>query len=159
MAQLIRSHPPPHLVGLQLCVQGNWGNALLAYGGLKKRLLEAVNDAPPPGPMEASAVAASKAQILKEASNALIDAGNTHYNPLLTADVTPLVDPSWPGLLGHSTLPCTQLGPIALLGILEGIVLMVKRGSSLVLSLCSRSWGGVSGLNERGHNTGAWLAA
>jgi len=48
---------------------------LLAYGGLKKRLLEAVIDAPPPGPVEASAVAASKAQILTEASDALIDAG------------------------------------------------------------------------------------
>jgi len=48
---------------------------LLAYGGLKKRLLEAVIDAPSPGPVEASAVAASKAQILTEASDALIDAG------------------------------------------------------------------------------------
>jgi len=48
---------------------------LLAYGGLKKQLLEAVIDAPPPGPVEASAVAASKAQILTEASDALIDAG------------------------------------------------------------------------------------
>jgi len=38
-------------------------------------LLEAVIDAPPPGPVEASAVAASKAQILTEASDALIDAG------------------------------------------------------------------------------------
>ena len=32
-------------------------------------------DAPSPGPVEASAVAASKAQILREASDALIDAG------------------------------------------------------------------------------------
>ncbi|DBB01005.1 hypothetical protein WJX77_011002 [Trebouxia sp. C0004] len=57
-------------------LMGSWGNALLAYGGLKKRLLEAVIDAPPLGPVEASAVAASKAQILTEASDALIDAGH-----------------------------------------------------------------------------------
>ncbi|KAL0047178.1 hypothetical protein WJX82_008722 [Trebouxia sp. C0006] len=57
-------------------LMGSWGNALLAYGGLKKRLLEAVINAPPPGPVEASAVAASKAQILTEASDALIDAGH-----------------------------------------------------------------------------------
>ncbi|KAA6417549.1 MAG: hypothetical protein FRX49_12482, partial [Trebouxia sp. A1-2] len=57
-------------------LMGSWGNALLAYGGLKKRLLEAVIDAPSPGPIEASAVAASKAQILTEASDALIDAGH-----------------------------------------------------------------------------------
>jgi len=45
---------------------------------LKKRLLEAVSDAPAPSPVEASAVAASKAQILREASDALIDAGELH---------------------------------------------------------------------------------
>ena len=45
--------------------QGNWGNALMAYGSLKKRYLEALADAPPPRSVnEAAAARAAKQQLL-----------------------------------------------------------------------------------------------
>ncbi|KAL3162313.1 hypothetical protein ABBQ32_009999 [Trebouxia sp. C0010 RCD-2024] len=54
---------------------GNWGNALLAYGSLKKKVLNGVSRAADAGPAEQAAIAASEAQIAYEASAALIAAG------------------------------------------------------------------------------------
>lgn len=57
-------------------VQGNWGNALMAYGSLQKRRLgglaaiESTID-----PAEVAHVATLKAQLLQSASDALLDAG------------------------------------------------------------------------------------
>ncbi|KAL3147608.1 hypothetical protein ABBQ38_014660 [Trebouxia sp. C0009 RCD-2024] len=53
---------------------GNWGNALLAYGSLKKKVLNGVSRAADAGPAAQSAIAASQAQIAQEASAALIAA-------------------------------------------------------------------------------------
>jgi hypothetical protein len=47
------------------CVQGNWGNALMAYGILKKRYLNALREFPPPlSPDERAAMEDAEAQIM-----------------------------------------------------------------------------------------------
>lgn len=60
-------------------LQGNWGNALLAYGSLKKKVLSAVSGAAAAaGSAEQPAVAATQAQVAQEASAALIAAGSSY---------------------------------------------------------------------------------
>ncbi len=45
--------------------QGNWGNALMAYGSLKRRYLDALREGPPPQTRDdAAALRASEAQLL-----------------------------------------------------------------------------------------------
>ncbi|KAK9904083.1 hypothetical protein WJX75_004054 [Coccomyxa subellipsoidea] len=57
-------------------VQGNWGNALMAYGVLKKRYLSELRDAPPPQSYEERAAArAAEDQLTDEAEAALVAAG------------------------------------------------------------------------------------
>ncbi|CAL8470912.1 g10454 [Coccomyxa elongata] len=57
-------------------VQGNWGNALMAYGVLKKRYLSELRQAPPPRSYEERAAArASEDQLIDEAEAALVAAG------------------------------------------------------------------------------------
>lgn len=67
----------------QRVLQGNWGNALLAYGSLKKKVLTGVSRAAAAGPAEQQAIAASQAQITQEASAALIAAGRLDHKPTL----------------------------------------------------------------------------
>ena len=44
--------------------QGNWGNALMAYGGLKRRYLDILREGPPPASYEEDAAARAAEQQL-----------------------------------------------------------------------------------------------
>ena len=64
--------------------QGNWGNALMAYGSLKRRYLEALQEGPPPQTREdATALRASEAQLLGARTLSLL-------NPTYLAVALPL---------------------------------------------------------------------
>ena len=81
---------------LRDCLQGNWGNALLAYGSLKKKVLTAVSSTASDS-VDQAAVAATQAKITQEASDALIAAGKTtpqcctpfQFNQILTVKEEP----------------------------------------------------------------------
>jgi hypothetical protein len=44
--------------------QGNWGNALMAYGSLKRRYLDVLREGPPPASYEEDAAARAAEQQL-----------------------------------------------------------------------------------------------
>lgn len=57
-------------------LQGNWGSALLAYGDVKKQLLQQLFEGPQPtAPEQVAAVNASRKRLREEALAALLEAG------------------------------------------------------------------------------------
>eukprot|EP00891_Asterochloris_glomerata_P003611 jgi/Astpho2/3611/fgenesh1_pg.00058_%23_15_t len=64
-------------------LQGNWGSALLAYGDVKKQLLQQLFEGPQPtAPEQVAAVNASRKRLREEALAALLEAACVHVEVL-----------------------------------------------------------------------------